>query len=83
MDELIIVYQSLQRPSIRPASCHQHFQTSSLKQLGQLNFEFHTETPKDARRKFVQMVLVTWPGWPPRLYVVKTLKKSSPEPEGG
>ena len=33
-------------------------------------------------RKFVKMVLVTCPRWPPRPYMVKTLKKSSPEPEG-
>ena len=34
-------------------------------------------------QNFVQMVLVTWPRWPPRPYMVKTLQKSSsPEPEG-
>ena len=29
------------------------------------------------------MMLVTWPRWPPRPYVVKTLQKSSPEPASG
>ena len=34
-------------------------------------------------RKFVRGVWVTWPRWPPRPYMVKTLKKSSsPEPKG-
>ena len=34
-------------------------------------------------RKFAQMVLVTWPRWPPCPYMVKTLKKySSLEPKG-
>ena len=33
-------------------------------------------------RKFAQMVLVTWPRWPPWPYLVKTKKKSSSEPKG-
>ena len=33
-------------------------------------------------RKFAQMVLVTWPRWPPCPYMVKTLKKSSLELKG-
>ena len=34
-------------------------------------------------RKFVQMVLVTWPRWLPCSYMIKILKKSSsPEPKG-
>ena len=32
-------------------------------------------------QKFIQMVQVTWPRWPPCLYMVKTLKNSSPEPK--
>ena len=33
--------------------------------------------------KFIDMMLVTWPRWPPRPYMVKTLQKSSsPEPAG-
>ena len=30
--------------------------------------------------KFDEMMLVTWPRWPPHPYMVKTLQKSSPEP---
>ena len=34
-------------------------------------------------RKFVRTIWVTWPRWPPRPYMVKTLQKSSsPEPKG-
>ena len=84
----LIVYQWLRLPSsivCRPSSvvC-QHFQTSSpLKQLGQLNSYFIWRLLRMGERKFVQMVLVTWPRWPPRPYMVNTLKKSSsPEPEG-
>ena len=36
----LIVCQSLRRPFLRP-----HFQTSSLKPLGQLKLKFHMETP--------------------------------------
>ena len=62
----------------------QHFQTSSpLKLLGQLNSYFICRLLRMGERKFAQMVLVTWPRWPSRPYMVKTLKKSSsPEPEG-
>ena len=75
----LIVYQWLRIPS----SVRQHFQTSSpLKLLGQLNSYFIWRLLRMGERKFVQMVLVTWPRWPPRPYMVKTLKKSSPEPEG-
>ena len=77
---------SVVRPSVRrPSSVvRQHFQTSSpLKLLGQLNSYFIWRLLRMGERKFVQMVLVTWPRWPPRPYMVKTLKKSSsPEPEG-
>ena len=71
--------------SVRPSVVRQHFQTSSpLKLLGQLNSYFIWRLLRMGERKFVQMVLVTWPRWPPRPYMVKTLKKSSsPEPEGG
>ena len=69
---------------VRPSVVRQHFQTSSpLKLLGQLNSYFIWRLLRMGERKFVQMVLVTWPRWPPRPYMVKTLKKSSfPEPEG-
>ena len=84
----LIVYQWLRRPSsvvCRPSSVvRQHFQTSSpLKPLGQLNSYFIWRLLRMGERKFVQMVLVTWPRWPPCPYMVKTLQKSSsPEPEG-
>ena len=66
----LIVYQSLRRPSsVRP-----QFQTSSpLKPLGQLNSNYIWRLLRTRERKFVQMVLVTWPRWPPRPYMVKTL----------
>ena len=75
----LIVYQWLQCPSVR-----QHFQTSSfLKILGQLNWYFIWRLLRMGERKFVQMVLITWPRWPPRPYMVKTLQiSSSPEPGG-
>ena len=77
---------SVRRPSVvRPSSVvRQHFQTSSsLKPLGQLNWNFTWRLLRMGELKFVQMVLVTWPKWPPCPYMVKTLKKSSsPEPEG-
>ena len=70
--------------SVRPSVVSQHFQTSSsLKLLGQLNSYFIWRLLRMGERKCVQMVLVTWPRWPPRPYMVKNLKKSSsPEPEG-
>ena len=75
----LIVYQSLWRLS----SIRQHFQTSSpLKPLGQFNSNFIWRLLRTREQKFVQVVLVTWPRWPPRPYMVKTLRKSSPEPEG-
>ena len=65
----LIVYQSLWRPSVRP-----QFQTSSpLKPLGQLTSNYIWRLLRTRERKFVQMVLVTWPRWPPRPYMVKTL----------
>ena len=69
----LIVYQWLWLPSsIRP-SIRQHFQTSSpLKLLGQLNSNFIWRFLRMGERKFVQMVLVTWPRWPPHPYMVKT-----------
>ena len=57
------------RPSV-----HQHFQTSSsLKPLGQLNSNFIWRLLRMGEPKLVQMVLVTWPRWPPCPYMVKTL----------
>ena len=52
---------SVRRPSVR-----QHFQTSStLKPQGQLNSNFIWRLLRMGEQKFVQMVLVTWPRWPP------------------
>ena len=60
--------------SVRPSVVRQHFQTSSpLKPLGQLNSNFIWRLLRMGEQKFVQMVLVTWPRWPPRSYMVKTL----------
>ena len=56
----LIVYQSLRRPSVRPSSVRQHFQTSSpLKPLGQLKSNFIWRLLRTRERKCVQMVLVT------------------------
>ena len=68
----LIVYQSLWHPSV---VC-QHFQTSSpLKPLGQLNSNFIWRLLRTREQKFVQMVLVKWPRWPPYPYMVKTFKR--------
>ena len=82
-----VVRPSVVRPSVvrRTSSVvRQHFQTSSpLKLLGQFNSYFIWRLLRMGEQKFVQIVLVTWPRWPPRPYMVKTIKKSSsPEPEG-
>ena len=89
----LIVYQWLRRPSsvrrpsgVRPSSVNifKHLLLwNNVKLLGQLNSYFIWRLLRMGERKFVQMVLVTWPRWLPRQYMVKTLKKSSsPEPEG-
>ena len=82
----LIVYLLLRRPSVVRPSVRQHFQTSSTpKTLGQLNSTFIWRLLRMRERKFVQIVLVTWPRWPPRPYMVKPLLKtdsSSREPEG-
>ena len=82
----LLVYQWLWRPSsvrrpsvVRPSSVRrpsvrQHFQTSSpLKPLSQLNSNFIWRLLRVGEWKFVQMVLVVWPRWPPCPYMVKTL----------
>ena len=65
-------------------SIDHHFQRpSSPKPLGQSKPNFVWILSGMGERKFVHGVWVTWPGWPPHLYMVKTLKKSSsPEPKG-
>ena len=66
----LLVYQWFRRPS----GVRQHFQTSSsLKPLGQLNSNFIWRLLRMGERKFVKMVLVTWPRWPPCPYMVKTI----------
>ena len=44
------------------------------KLLGPLKLNFMWILHGMGQRKFVQMVQVTWPGWPPCPYMVKTLK---------
>ena len=39
-----------------------------------IKVKFHMEPPWDRETKFVQMVQVTWPRWPPCLYMIKALK---------
>ena len=69
-----VTLASVVRPSVRRPSVRQHFQTSSpLKPLGQLNSNFIWRLLRMGERKFIQMVLVTWPRWPPCPYMVKTL----------
>ena len=57
----LIVYQSIQRPSVVcRSSVRPQFQTSSpLKPLGQLNSNFIWRLLRKQEQKFVQMVLVT------------------------
>ena len=62
----------------------QHFQTfSSQKPMGQSKSNFICSFHGMGKRKFIQLVQVTWPRWSPCPYMVKTSKKSSsPEPKG-
>ena len=53
----------------------QHFQTSFPdKPLGRLKPNFMWSFNGIGERKFIQMVQVTWPRWPPCPYMVKTWK---------
>ena len=55
----------------------------SQKLLGHSELNFVWKLSGTRKWKFVNMILVTWPRWPPRPYMVKTLQKSSsPEPAG-
>ena len=63
----------------RPSSVLQTLPTSQ-KPLGQSKSNFLWSLCGMGERKFVQMVQVTWPRWPPCQYLVKILKISSPEP---
>ena len=46
----------------------------SLETARPIKAKFYVDPPWDGERKFVQMVQVTWPIWPPCPYMVKTLK---------
>ena len=51
----------------------QHFQTSfPEKPLSRLKSTFMWRLNWMEERKFLQMVQVTWPSWPPCPYMVKT-----------
>ena len=52
----------------------QQFQISPLKPLGQPKPNFLCSLPWKGERKFIYMVLVTWPRWPPCQYMVNTFK---------
>ena len=80
----LIVYQSLdslRRSSVLPPSTFSNIFSSETTE--QIKLKFYMEIFRTWEQKFVQMVLVTCPRWPPCPYMVKTLQKSSsPEPEG-
>ena len=60
--------------SVRMYVCCQHFQISPLKALGRLKPNFMCSLLGMVERKFVQMVVITSPRWPPCPYMVKSLK---------
>ena len=67
----------VRRPSsVRPSSVRRsQFQTSSSpKALGQSKPNFMWSLLGKGERKFVRGIWVTWPRWPPRRYIVKTLQ---------
>ena len=68
----------LRHPSIVccPSSSVHHFQRSS-KLLGLLKPNFMWSLHGSGEWKFVRGIWVSWPRWPPRPYMVKTLQKSS------
>ena len=49
----------------------------SQKPLGQSKLNFICKLSGTRKWKFIDMMLVTWPKWLPRPYMVKTLQKSS------
>ena len=71
-------WASLRHPSAYRRPIRQHFQTSPLKPLGQLNSNFIWRLLRAQERKFVQMVLVTWPRWLPRPYMVLKFHMKTP-----
>ena len=57
------------------AVCHPHSLNIFFSETtGPTEAKFHMESSQNGERKFVQMVLVTWPRLPPCPYMVKTLK---------
>ena len=74
----------LRRPSVvrrrrrQSSPVHPQIQTSSSpKPLGQSKPNFMWNLHRNGERKFVRGIWVTWPRWPSRPYMVKTLQKSS------
>ena len=66
----------------RLSICHPYSLNISSESTRPIEAKFHNLHGM-GERKFVQMLLVTWPRWPPCPYMVKTLKKSSPlQPKG-
>ena len=59
--------------SIPVTVVRQHFQTFHLKPLGQLNSNYIWRLLRMGEPKFVQMILITWPRWLPRTYMVNPL----------
>ena len=74
----LIVYQwlrrpsSVRRPSVHPSTFSNIFSSETTGPIELIYFIWRLL--RMGERKFVQMVLVTWPRWPPRPYMVKTLK---------
>ena len=69
------------RPSVRrrrPQCSKIFFSETALPIIA----KFYVEPPWVRERCFVRGIWVTWPRWPPRPYMLKTLQKSSPEPAG-
>ena len=46
----------------------------SLEFARPIEVKFNMAPPWDGELKWVQMVYITWPRWPPWLYVIKTIK---------
>ena len=86
--ELIVYpWSGVRRPSSSSSVVvvvHNAQTSSSQKPLGRSKPNFMWSLLGQGERNFVRSILVTWPRWPPRPYMVKTLQKSSsPEPAGG
>ena len=64
----------------RPSIVIHHFPRSP-KPLGLSKPNFIWSLSGIGERQLVRRVWVSWPRWPPRQYMVKTLQKSTPEPK--